>query len=43
MYKRAAILEGDKTRHGKIVEKLANIEAQSQRPARSPASLPKAQ
>lgn len=41
MYQRAAQLEGDKSRQTKIIEKIANIEVQSQRPARSPASLPK--
>ncbi len=43
MYQKAASLESDRVRQNKIVEKLANIEAQSQRPGRSPASLPKAQ
>jgi len=41
MYQRAASLESDKVRHGKIVEKIANIEAQNQRPSRMPASVPK--
>lgn len=41
MYQKAASLEPDRVRHGKIVEKIANIEAQNQRPGRSPASLPK--
>ena len=39
MYQRAAKLEMDIQRQSKIVEKLANLEAQNQRPGRMPASL----
>jgi tetratricopeptide (TPR) repeat protein len=40
MYQKAAQLEGDNVRHQKIVDKLANIQLQSQEPSRSPASVP---
>ncbi|MBX3020334.1 MAG: tetratricopeptide repeat protein [Bdellovibrionales bacterium] len=46
MYQKAAQLEGEGTRYGKIQEKLANIRSQTEKlPARAPASLadPRAQ
>jgi len=45
MYQRAAQLESDNVRSQKIMEKIANVNAQLQQPSRSPASFgsPKAQ
>lgn len=39
MYQRAAQLEADNVRHKKIQDKLANIQVQSQKPSRVPASV----
>ncbi len=41
MYQRAALLEGEGSRKSRISQKIANIEAQNQRPTRMPASVPK--